>query len=73
LSHVHETSIDKVEDDLNENDYQVILLAPQVSFKKNDFEEVAAEKNAKFVLIPMTMYTPAKVDKLYELIVKETE
>ena len=71
--HVHETSIDKVEDDLNENDYQVILLAPQVSFKKKDFEEVAAEKNVKFVLIPMTMYTPAKVDKLYELIVKETE
>lgn len=70
---VHETSIDKVSDDLNEVDYQMILLAPQVSFKRKDFEEEAKQKNVKFLLIPMTMYTPAKVDKLYELIVKETE
>lgn len=70
---VHETSIDKVSDDLNEKDYQLILLAPQVSFKKKEFEEQAEEKNAKFILIPMTMYNPAKVNKLYELIIKETE
>lgn len=71
--HVHETSIDKVADDLNEGDYQLILLAPQVSFKKKDFEEEAEQKNARFILIPMTMYNPAKADKLYELIIKETE
>ena len=70
--HVHETSIDKVADDLNEGNYQLILLAPQVSFKKKDFEEAAEQNNAKFILIPMTMYNPAKVDKLYDLIIKET-
>lgn len=70
---VHETSIDKVADDLNEDNYQLILLAPQVSFKKKDFEDEAEQRNAKFILIPMTMYTPAKVDKLYDLIIKETE
>lgn len=70
---VHETSIDKVSDDLNETDYQLILLAPQVSFKKKDFEKEAKQKKAKFILIPMTMYTPARIDKLYELIIKEVE
>ncbi len=70
---VHETSIDKVPDDLNEEDYQFILLAPQVSFKKKDFEEEAAKKNTEFILIPMTMYTPAKINQLYELVNQEAE
>lgn len=32
---VNESSIDRVEDDLQEKDYQIVLLAPQVSFRKN--------------------------------------
>lgn len=70
---VQETSIDKVTDNLNSTDYQFILLAPQVSFKKKDFEAEAERHHTKFILIPMTMYNPARVGKLYDLIAKETE
>lgn len=69
---VNESSIDKVEDDLNAKDYQIVLLAPQVSFRKKYIEEIAAQKDAKLIVIPMTMYTPAKISALFELVDKET-
>lgn len=68
---VNESSIDKVEDDLIVKDYQIVLLAPQVSFRKKYIEEIAAKKDAKLIVIPMTMYTPAKISALFELVDKE--
>lgn len=70
---VNESSIDKVSDDLNSKDYQIVLLAPQVSFRKKYIEEIANQKDAKLIVIPMTMYTPAKINQLFELVNKETE
>ena len=70
---VNESSVDRVEDDLQEKDYQIVLLAPQVSFRKKYIAGLAEEKGAKLVLIPMTMYTPAKVKELFQLVNKEAD
>ena len=70
---VNESSIDRVEDDLQEKDYQIVLLAPQVSFRKKYIAGLAEEKGAKLVLIPMTMYTPAKAKELFQLVNKEAD
>ncbi|MGY1575573.1 PTS sugar transporter subunit IIB [Pediococcus pentosaceus] len=68
---VDETSIDKVGDDLNEKDYSVVLLAPQVSFRKKIIAELAEQRGAKLILIPMTMYNPSKSKDLFDLVNRE--
>ncbi len=65
---VNESSIDKVADDLNAKSYEMVLLAPQVSFRKKYIEKIAKEKKAKLIVIPMTMYTPAKIKQLFDLV-----
>ncbi|WEV40212.1 PTS fructose transporter subunit IIA [Lactobacillus sp. ESL0684] len=68
---VHATGTENVADDLNANDYDVVLLAPQSVYRKKVVEEEANNHDINFVMIPRNMYNPLATGKLLDLVEEE--
>ncbi|MDF7683266.1 PTS fructose transporter subunit IIA [Lactobacillus sp. ESL0679] len=68
---VQATGTENVADDLNNADYDVVLLAPQAVYRRKVVEEEAGNHDVKFVMIPRTMYNPLAVGKLLDLVNEE--
>lgn len=60
----------EVEDTLNQSDYDLLLVAPQVKHQFSRYEALAKEKNIPIELVAPTGYTPIGAPKTLEQIKK---
>lgn len=67
---IHPTGTESVEEDLLKDSYDLILLAPQVAYRKEYIEELAKQQNLQVLTIPGTQYNPLGAGKLYKKIVE---
>ena len=60
------TATESVEEDLKKNDYDLILLAPQVAYRKSYIDNLAEENGITVLPIKETEYNPMAAPKLYQ-------
>ncbi|GAF40883.1 hypothetical protein FC83_GL001499 [Agrilactobacillus composti DSM 18527 = JCM 14202] len=65
---VDPTGTDSVADDLDNKNYDIVLLAPQSVYRKAAIEAEAKEHDKQFLMIPRTMYNPIQASALLDLI-----
>jgi Phosphotransferase system cellobiose-specific component IIB len=70
---VDSTGTESVGDSLDRKKYDLVLLAPQVSFRKEDVEKAAKERGTGMLLIPRLLYNPLGAPKLLDLISEQLE
>ncbi|GAB2028050.1 PTS sugar transporter subunit IIB [Lactovum odontotermitis] len=66
------TGTEEVALKLEQENWDALLLAPQVSFRKALLQKEADEKNIPLILIEGIMYTPMGIPDLYQLIMERT-
>jgi len=60
------TGTESVEEDLKNQKYDLILLAPQVAYRRKYIEKLAATQQIPVVPIKGTEYNPIAAPKLYQ-------
>lgn len=70
---IEATGTEEVSLKLQQSDWDVLLLAPQVSFRKVYLQKIADEKGIPLIPIEGILYTPMGVPELYHLIMNEID
>jgi len=60
------TGIDHIEDDLHREKYDLLLLAPQVSYRADYVRKQLEEQNIPLVLIKGNLYNPLYAGEILE-------
>ncbi|KRN11944.1 hypothetical protein FC38_GL000468 [Lactobacillus gigeriorum DSM 23908 = CRBIP 24.85] len=68
---VKATGTQHVADDLNDGNFDIVLLAPQSIYAKDQVEKDANASNLPFILIPRNLYNPFSGEKLLNLILEK--
>ncbi|MDR2834231.1 MAG: PTS diacetylchitobiose transporter subunit IIB [Streptococcaceae bacterium] len=67
------TGTEEVALKMQQNKWDALLLAPQVSFRKAHLQEIADANNIPLIPIEGILYTPMGIPDLYKLIQKEVK
>lgn len=70
---VKATGTEEVKLELQEEDWDIMLLAPQVSFRKAALQKEADEKGIPLIPIQGILYTPMGIPDLYQLILEKVK
>ncbi|KRL11357.1 PTS sugar transporter subunit IIB [Schleiferilactobacillus perolens] len=65
---VDATGSESVADDLDEKQYDAVLLAPQTVYRKDAIKAEADSHHIPFLMIPRLMYSPLQAGKLLDLV-----
>ncbi len=67
------TGTEEVALKMQQEDWDALLLAPQVSFRKAHLQKEADAKNIPLIPIEGILYTPMGIPDLYQLILKKVK
>ncbi|UQS81460.1 PTS fructose transporter subunit IIA [Bombilactobacillus folatiphilus] len=68
---VQAVGTEEVADLLGNDQFDIVLLAPQSVYRKDYIQEQAQDHDTPFLMIPRTMYNPVAVPKLLDLVQQE--
>ena len=68
---IEATGTEEVSLKLQQSDWDALLLAPQVSFRKEFLQKEADAKGIPLILIEGYLYTPMGIPELYNIIIEK--